>query len=223
MRIVHHGRGILPGPPARGIAPEDRDRGTSMMEMVVGMGLMAVFMAIFTASMFTVYRASNHTESVSVTSGQLNTAFLKLDKLVRYASAVSTPSSTANGAGNYYVEIQATSSGATVCTQLRLNTGTGILAQRNWQVPSPDTATGLTSFTPLASGIHPNGQPFVLVANGSVDYEQLTFNLQATLGSAGSDSDSNVTFTALNSNDSSQKARTDPTGPDSVCQEVGRP
>lgn len=200
-----------------------REQGTSMMEMVVGMGLMAVFLAIFTTSMFSVYRISNHTESLTVTSGQLNTAFLKLDKLVRYASAVSTPSSTANAAGNYYVEVQSTSSGATVCTQLRLNTGTGILAQRNWQVPSAGTATGLTSFAPLASGITANGQPFVLVANGSVDYEQLTFNLRATFGSAGTGSDSTVTFTALNSNDSSQKARTDPTGPDSVCQEVGRP
>ncbi|MBV9820870.1 MAG: hypothetical protein JO144_01395 [Actinobacteria bacterium] len=204
--------------------PDDaRDRGTSMMEVIVGMGLMAVFMAIFTSTMFSVYRASNHTESVVVSSGQLNTAFIKLDKLVRYASAISTPSSTANGAGNYYVEVQTTNSGSTVCSQLRLNTTTKVLYQRDWRVPSAGTATGLTSFRALSSGIEANGQPFVLTATSSIDFEQLTFNLQSTWGSPAANSDTNITYTALNSNDSSQRARTDPTVPDSVCQEVGRP
>lgn len=205
------------------IPDDDRDRGTSMMEVIVGMGLMAVFMAIFTSTMFSVYRASNHTESVVVSSGQLNTAFIKLDKLVRYASAISTPSSTANVAGNYYVEVQTTNSGSTMCSQLRLNTATKVLAQRDWRVPSAGTATGLTSFRALSSGIEPNGQPFVLTATGSIDFEQLTFNLQSTWGSPAANSDTNITYTALNSNDSSQRARTDPTVPDSVCQEVGRP
>ncbi len=199
------------------------DRGTSMMEMIVGMGLLAVFMAMFTGTMLSLYKASNHTESVTVTSGQLNAAFLRLDKLVRYASAISTPSTAPNGAGNYYVEIQATNSGSTVCTQLRLNTSTDVLAQRSWQVPSAGTATNITAFGTLASGIEPDGQPFVLTPDGSVDFEQLTFNLQSSLGSQGTSSDSDITFTALNSNDSSQRARTDPTTPDSVCQEVGRP
>ena len=121
------------------IPEEARERGTSMMEVIVGMGLMTVFMAIFTSTMFSVYRASSHTESVVVSSGQLNAAFLKLDKLVRYASAISTPSSTANAAGNYYVEIQTTNSGSTVCSQLRLNTATKVLSQRSWRVPSAGT------------------------------------------------------------------------------------
>ena len=201
---------------------DDRERGTTLMEMIVGMGLMGVFLAVFTASMLSVYQASNHTESVTVGSGQLNAAFLRLDKMIRYASAISTPSITANGAGNYYVEIQSTNSGSTVCTQLRLNTGTQVLSQRSWQVPSAGTATNISSFGALASGIQANGQPFVLVPNGSVDFEQLTFNLQSSLGNNAS-SNSNVTFTALNSNASSEKARTDPATPDSVCQEVGRP
>lgn len=201
---------------------DDRERGTTLMEMIVGMGLMGVFLAVFTASMLSVYQASNHTESVTVGSGQLNAAFLRLDKMIRYASAISTPSTTANGAGNYYVEIQSTNSGSTVCTQLRLNTGTQVLSQRSWQVPTAGTASNISSFGALASGIQANGQPFVLVPNGSVDFEQLTFNLQSSLGNNAS-SNSNVTFTALNSNASSEKARTDPTTPDSVCQEVGRP
>ena len=207
----------------RRIRGEDRERGTSLMEMIVGMGLMGVFLAVFTASMLSVYKASNHTESVTVSSGQLNAAFLRLDKLIRYASAISTPTSSPNAAGNYYVEIQSTNTGSTVCTQLQLNTGTTVLSQRSWQVPSAGSATGITAFGALASGIQPNGQPFVLVPNGSVDFEQLTFNLQSSLGGQGTSSDSTVTFTALNSNAASQKARTDPTAPDSVCQEVGRP
>ncbi|HEU5269579.1 MAG TPA: hypothetical protein VFU36_06600, partial [Jatrophihabitans sp.] len=166
----------------RRLPPDARERGTSLMEMVVGMGLLGVFLAVFTGSMVSVYQASNHTESVTVSAGQLNAAFLRLDKLVRYASAISTPSSTANAAGNYYVEIQATNSGSTVCTQLRLNTGTGVLAQRSWQVPTSGTATNISSFGALASGLQPDGQPFVLVPNGSVDFEQLTFNLQSSLG-----------------------------------------
>jgi len=206
----------------RRLPAADRERGTSLMEMVVGMGLLGVFLAVFTGSMVSVYQASNHTQSVTVSSGQLNAAFLRLDKMIRYASAISTPTSTPNGAGNYYVEIQTTNSGSTVCTQLRLNTGTAVLAQRSWQVPTSGTATNITSFGALASGIQADGQPFVLTPYGSVDFEQLNFNLKSTMGSTAS-STSDVTFTALNSNASSQKARTDPTAPDSVCQEVGRP
>jgi hypothetical protein len=209
-------------PALRRVAGDDRERGTSLMEMIVGMGLMGVFLAIFTSSMLSVYKASNHTESVTAGSGQLNAAFLRLDKLIRYASAISTPTSSPNAAGNYYVEIQATNSGSTVCTQLRLNTGTQVLAQRSWQV-SAGTPSGISSFGALASGIQANGQPFVLVPNGSVDFEQLTFNLKASLNNQAPGSDTNITFTALNSNDSSQKARIDPTVPNSVCQEVGRP
>ena len=174
--------------------------------------------------MLSIYRTTSRVEAVTITSGQTNIAFLRLDKLIRYASAISTPSATANAGGNYYVEIQTSNTGATICNQLQLNVNSQTLKMRSWTVPSLGNATGLTSFTALTGGVTANGTPFVLTANGSIEYEQLAVNLSATAGTSQQETSviSN-SFTALNSNASSKSAASNPSAPDSVCQEVGRP
>jgi type II secretory pathway pseudopilin PulG len=196
------------------------DAGTSLLELIVGMALMAIFMSIFVGALVSMTSAQSKTTSVAQTSQDLNQAFLSLDKTVRYASAISTPG-TGSPSGDWYVEYSTTTTGAQVCTQLRVDITTKQLQRRTWTVVN-SAASGLTGWTPLASEIS-NGtatagasQPFIRVTPGATsDYQQLTITLASLAGpaNAGTTSGTSFTITAVNS---TLPATT-------VCQEAGRP
>jgi Tfp pilus assembly protein PilW len=198
-----------------------RDEGTSLIELMVGMTLMLIFMGMFTAAVILMNRSANKVESVSLTSTQVNTAFLKLDRMVRYAAAISTPGNTSLS-GDWYVELRTTNTGSEVCTQLRFDIPSSQLQKRSWRV-SGGTAVGLSGWTQMAGNIT-NGsatagsadQPFVLTAPGSkTDHQRLAINMVSYYGSATTArSRSAISFTALNSS---------PPVPATICQEVGRP
>ena len=67
------------------------DEGTSLIELLVGMVLMMIFGGMFTSGVILMNQSANKVESVSLTSNQVNTAFLKLDRTVRYAAAIAPP------------------------------------------------------------------------------------------------------------------------------------
>lgn len=202
------------------------DEGVTMAEMVAGMALMTVFLGMFTGAVTLLTQGSSRAETLTATSGQLNNVFIRLDKTIRYAAAISTPTLTANASNNYYVEFATTSTGQAVCTQLQLNTGTSVLRQRTWVVPSSGPITDLTGFTALGTDLRaPKAPtvPFALAASGLLDYEQLTVTLTSGIGNSSMTSASSVTYTSVNSKDASSRAASDPTQPGSVCQEAGRP
>lgn len=200
----------------------DGERGTTLLEMVVGMTIMTIFMGIFTGAILMLYRSSNKAEAIDLSTAQLNQAFLTLDKAVRYAAAISVPgTSTTGGTGDWYVELRTTNTGSEVCTQLRTDVATGQLQRRTWTVTN-SVASGVTPWVQLASGLGNAGaaagsasQPFVLQpANATVNYQQLTFTLvgQSGAGPSQTSSRSSYLFTALNS--------TSPP-PSGVCQFTG--
>ncbi len=199
------------------------DEGVTMAEMVAGMALMTVFLGMFTGAVTLLTQGSSRAETLIATSGQLNNVFIRLDKSIRYAAAISTPTLTANTSNNYYVEFQTTNTGQAVCTQLQLNTTTSVLRQRTWVVPSSGPITALTDFTALGTDLRAPTAPFILVATGALDFEQLTVTLSSGIGSSSVTSSSSVTYTSVNSKDASSRADRDPTQPNSVCQEAGRP
>lgn len=187
------------------------ERGTTMMEMVVGMTILAIFMSMFTTAIFMMTRTANKVQSVTGTASQVNQAFLKLDKLVRYASAVSTPGTGTSG--DKYVELRFTNTGSESCTQLRFDGPTQQLQQRSWTVNSSGNASTASAWLPMASSIATGS--FTQPADPAALYQQLTVSVSATTGSTQpSTTTSAMTFTALNSNLSQ-------TG--SVCGQQGRP
>ncbi len=205
-----------------------RESGTTLIELMVGMTVMGVFMVMFTAAITSMFSSTTTAESLAQTSGQLSTAFNRLDSTVRYATALSQPGESG---GSWYVELQSVDreTAAVRCTQLRVTGPSDAngaaprqLQQRTWTVTSPGAKTGLTTFTPVASDII-NGsvapgaqQPFTRVAaTAAVPYQQLRVVLRSSLNSLGDRvSVSDTTFTALNSA---------PTTPLSgICTEAGR-
>jgi hypothetical protein len=127
--------------------------------------------------------------------------FLRLDKEVRYASALSKPGQVG---GVWYVEMLTTNTGTPRCTQLRL-TADGRMERRSWTQGSAVTsgepwsqlATGLSATTPFT----------VLPADPTFNFQRLRVWVQATSGitgdgagatGSGSTNETDVTFTALN-------------------------
>jgi hypothetical protein len=169
------------------------------------------------------YGAMNKTQAVNLTSSQLNVAFQNLDRIVRYAAAVSTPG-TGTTTGDWYVELRSTNTGTEVCTQLRVDIASQQLQRRTWTVANA-VASSPTSWSPISSGISngtavagPSTQPFYLKAPlPNTLFQQLAVNLIAPAGSGSSatSSTSSYTFSALNS------VVPMPTSP--ICQQQGRP
>jgi prepilin-type N-terminal cleavage/methylation domain-containing protein len=201
------------------------DRGTTLLEIMVGMTIMGVFMSIFTTAVFTMSRTVNQVDAVTTTAGQVNQAFLKLDKLVRYASAISTEGRSPVS-NKWYVELETTANGPDTCTQLRVDTTTKQLQQRTWTLTSAGT-TAASAWRMLANGVT-NGtapstdsnRPFS-VPTGSVTvsspFQLLTLTLIVTSeGVNPKTTKSRMTFTAVNSVASA-------TTNASRCQQKGRP
>ena len=194
------------------------DSGVTLMELMVGLTIMTIFMGMFTGAVVMMYNATSKAQAVGDTASQLSIAFSRLDRSVRYASAISQPGTGTGGA--LYVEWQSTYSGATNCTQLRLNSTVAQLQQRTWTVPAAGgSATALTTWLPLASGVQAGSvTPFTLPTSSGMPYQQLRVYLVATsTGRTGiTTSVSDVTFTAFNSKISAS-------GPAGICTEAGRP
>jgi type II secretory pathway component PulJ len=203
---------------------EAKERGTSLVEVVVAMTIMTICGAIFTGAVVTLHSVTNQAQAVTNSATQTNQAYQALDKTVRYAAAVTTPGLGAGvGTARYwYVELRDTTSGAEVCTQLRLNTSSQQLQRRTWNASD---LTTLTSWIPIAAALT-NGsasagsidQPFVLVTSApTANHQQLRFTLIAAAGpsSRTTTSRTSVAITALNS--------TVPPTTGSVCDQAGRP
>jgi type II secretory pathway component PulJ len=201
------------------------DAGTSLLELVVGMAIMAIFMGIFTTAIVVMTKTASKVEAVTAADTQVNQAFLTLDKSVRYASAITT-TGISSASGDWYVEFDTTNSSAEQCTQLRVDRASSQLQQRTWVVPVSGAPTA-SSWKPLASYLTNTAEvtgssdaPFSVPAaltTATSSYQRLTITLVSTAGGTNTaTSRSSMTFTALNS---SATATTNGT----KCQQMGRP
>ena len=203
--------------------PLRRDEGTTLIELTVGMMLMAIFLAMFTGAVVMMNSAMNKSQALNLSATQLNTAFANLDNIVRYAAFISTPKISATS-GDWYVELRMSTAGGETCNQLRVDIASKQLQRRTWTVANAVASTP-SAWLPIASGISnggapagPKSQPFYLISPaGNAVYQQLTFNLTspAGAGTASTTSVSSFTFTALNSPAGTAGAQ--------ICQQQGQP
>ena len=194
------------------VRPRD-DCGSTLAEMLIGMTLMGVFMAIFTPAVIGIFDWTRRTETVTVSQSALRTAMERLDTEMRYAALITQPRQSGTG---WYVEYRTDNATgqAARCTRLRL-TGGGVLQRISW---TPGSWVEGAPWTPLATGVASGGtQPFDLTAPEGGPH-RLRVRLTITQGGAAGAAATAVdfTFTALHS----ISADTTPTA--DACQE-GRP
>ena len=120
------------------------DRGFTLIEVTVTMGIMSVMLVIFTTAILQVYRSVLTTESLSTAQSQLQIAFQRFDREVRYASWIAEPGRVGT---TWYVEYAA--SDPTQCRQLRFETpatpttsvnARGVLQLIRWTRGTPPAA-----------------------------------------------------------------------------------
>jgi len=187
------------------------DAGFSLVEVMVSMAIMGIMMVIFTGGILQIYRTTTATESINIAQSQLQLAFQRLDKEVRYASWIAEPGKVG---ATWYVEFTGPTS--TECRQLRLATapaggGLGVLQLVKWTQgapPSPSApgqtiaseivTTGVDPFdkqsvneTPYAS---PSPSPSAAVF--TTDFQRLRIRLTTKVATGVAQID--TTFTALN-------------------------
>jgi type II secretory pathway pseudopilin PulG len=201
------------------------DDGTTLMELMVGMTVMAIFMAIFTAAIVTMFSTTNKTQAVVNSGTQLNLAFERLDTQVRYATLIDQPTTVPTTS----VAFQTDGPTSTTCTKLTispvvpgvvLNGGIVVnnFVELTWTMnlaadgtlPSP--AVGSGTQTMLATGmalVDQNGAavtPFAVTTPTLAQpqqevHQKLRLRLVAVDGNfkSLSKSFSEITFSALNS------------------------
>ncbi|WP_250008362.1 type II secretion system protein J [Actinoplanes sp. M2I2] len=151
------------------------DRGVTLIELLVGMGLMSVVLVIVLSGLVQVYSTVNRADTLSVAREQLTTSFRRLDKELRYANWVSVPGQVGTG---WYLEY-ANSAG---CRQLVFRDG--VLTTASWTLPGTTPGTPTTIGTNLAqTGSVP---PFTVYLANTLPYAS------ASPGTAGVGSDYQV-------------------------------
>lgn len=204
------------------------DAGYSLIEVLVTIGVMSVLMVVFTTAILQVYRTSGKAESIAAAQSELQRAFQRFDRELRYASWVAEPARVGTA---WYVEFAGFD--ATECLQLRLETapasvpehpsdGRGVLQLLRWAPGSPP-ARGTPGQTVASHVVAPadTEPPFQRQDAGATpyddsafttDFERLRIRLTARTGTA--DAHVDTTFTALNTHRD--------TPPNHPCSE-GRP
>ncbi len=197
-------------------AGHDDEEGTSLAELLVGMAIMAIFMAMFTGAMLLMSNTVNKVEATTISTDRANNAFLQLDRSLRYANGIS-PVALATTSGDWNVEFEmVTVTGASQCVQLRLDGSN--FQKRTWTATADETTyvTGsLTAWQTLAGNVTNDGtSPFTVPAASapSSPYQQLAVKFTTSSGlKDAAPTTISMTFAALNS---------DVTSTDPVCQQV---
>jgi Tfp pilus assembly protein PilW len=184
----------------------DDDHGATLAEILVGLGVLSVVMAIATGGILQVFRAVGRADAASVTQSQAQFAFAILDKEVRYASWVRPPAHTGR-----YVYVEFLSAEARTrerrCHRAVVDRAAGTLRLQSWQ---PDLVPGagrvlagqLVTAAPVVFTLI---EPDTLNNRVTSTHQRLRVRLTARFGS-GSDQrtvSSDVTFTALNTSPTS--------------------
>lgn len=163
--------------------PALADGGWSLLETVVSMALMSIAGAIFSAGFVQVYSTFRRTQEQAAGQQQLTTAFLRLDREVEYATALSLPAQVGN---DWYAEYLTGVGNTHTCVELRLSAAAGQLQRRTW---TDGTTIAPTPWVPLASGVTAvtaagaTVQPFTLVpADSAVSFHRLQVTVASTAG-----------------------------------------
>jgi prepilin-type N-terminal cleavage/methylation domain-containing protein len=169
------------------------DAGMTLIEVVVAMTITGVFMAMFTGGVVSMFRSANRTQAVASAQSDVNTAFLRLDREIRYAAGISPPA-VVNG--DPYVEYVTLNTGTPLCTELRLHVATQQLQRRTWtRGVTPLTPT---SWIPEASNVS-SAQPFTFTApDDTYTFQRLKLDLTSDGGGTPATRQTDVTFTAMN-------------------------
>jgi prepilin-type N-terminal cleavage/methylation domain-containing protein len=173
------------------------DAGVTLIEVIVSTTIMSILMAVSTAGMLQMYRSATKSEVLAQAQAQMQQAYMRLDREIRYASEISTPGKVGS---DYYVEYQLTDSASVLqCVELRLTAATATLERRMWA----DATTPTGNWNTLADNVTSSlaGNPFTLTDGTLFQALRIQVKGSTTTNSSPVVTGTDATFTALNTND----------------------
>jgi prepilin-type N-terminal cleavage/methylation domain-containing protein len=201
-----------------------RTAGFTLVELVVAMGLFAVLLAVLMSAIIGMIGNLRKTQGIADASGQARVAFDRLDRQLRYATAVNRPVLVGQ---DWYLEFTTLDTAGQVgCRQWRVGGATDLLQQRAW-TGAPVTPP---SWAGVATGVvnNPASQPpFTFVAaDAQHPTQQVTVDLVLTRGAnPPGHAETRSTLVARNTDTTTATnadANGDGVSDQQVCQEVAR-
>lgn len=196
----------------------------TLIEMLVSMGLFTILLGIFMSGVAAMTDLTVRSRSAADSSDEVRRAYQRLDKQLRYASAVNRPGVAG---GNEYLEFQtsAVDVGTDVmCSQWKLDASADTLAFRTW--PDVDGAAA-SSWTVVASRVvnDPSTSPvFTYLATDEDHTKQRVAVYLDVESNQGDGAELRSTFVALNTTPTTMTNEATSGGASKypVCQQVGR-
>lgn len=214
--------------PPRPAATARDDTGHTLVELLVSMGIFSTVLAVMATAVTILSADVRKSQNLSTATDTVRSAFSRMDKQLRYASAINRPVRVGD---DWYVEFETVDGTNTdTCRQWRLVHSTQELQQRSWEAPGPPATTPDFS-TVATSAVNDPGtqQPFTFTAaTASVPAQMLTVHLVVTRGALSNGTvDLSTSFVGRNT-DVTTTTNTDTDGDGisdtPVCQAgVGRP
>jgi prepilin-type N-terminal cleavage/methylation domain-containing protein len=202
--------------------------GFSLVELIVAMGIFAIFMAIFMSAMVNLTRGATRAQLTAESSTSVLRVFQNLDRQVRYADAINLPGPAAGSSGARYVEFRTSepsASGADIswCTQWRFLPAERRIETRRWHESTPGSTT--TGWSTKAINVVDQGgagYPFTMLpaeTTGGPTKQRLVLTLSAGNESMGAGAATTTTYVARNSSIQSVSNSMNPA--DLVCNRTG--
>ena len=184
----------------------ENDHGTTLAEVLVGLGVLSVVMAVATTGILQVFTAVGRADAASVTQSQVQLAFATLDKEVRYAAWVRPPADT----GRYaYVEFlgAVARTRQSRCHRAVVDRVAGTLRLQSWR---PDTIPGAGrvvagQLVTVPDAVFTLIEPDTLDNRVTATHQRLQVRLTSRFGTGSHQRtvSNDVTFTAVNTNPTS--------------------
>lgn len=202
-----------------------RDAGMTLVELMVAMGLFTVLLGVFMSGVSVMTDATVRTQAAADSSDEVRRAYQRLDKQLRYASAVNRPGIAG---GNQYIEFQTTAvaeGNEPMCSQWRLNASADTLEFRTW--PDRDTSVTASGWSTVASRVvnDPTSDPaFTFLAVDENHTKQRVAVFVDVQNNQGKGAELSSMFVALNTTPTTltNEATTGGQSRYPVCQQVGR-
>jgi type II secretory pathway component PulJ len=178
------------------------ERGVTLAEMAVTTGILSMVMAIFTTGVVQLFRAGDKNERIAQTQAQLNNAFLRLDRELRYSAGFGPVHTDGTNTFVEYVNT-GTASGTPECAQLELYAATKTLRRQVW--PQQSGQKPQNKWAVLASEITIAKSSFTLAIpteNTAFQRLHVVLVVAGNPGNGQTEATTDLTFTALNSKSS---------------------
>jgi len=190
---------------------EERESGMTLVELIVAMGILTILLTISLTAVVTLSKNTVRVQAQSTATDQLRATFQRLDKEVRYASAINTPGTAGDSIYVEYLVDSTVANGTPQCVQWRYVKTTGDLQRRTWTPGSAPKTVWQTTVSDLRNKLSDAAQqPFTVERAGNTlgkvySHQQLQVFLDTGMGGSGDARGGQLkaNFVALNSSNAS--------------------